>query len=129
MRTLEAAGWKLEPFPRDLEREERARRILEEGVDLGEPGKAGVGLARAAVERNPGLGLGQEGFDIGGGKPLDPEQVTVWEMSGHQSRALGGPGLKLKRKRKRPIPPPGERGTQAEGAPAIASASIAPWRM
>jgi hypothetical protein len=63
---LEVGDLRSEPFAGDLEREERARRILEEGVDLGEPGEPLVRLARAAVERDPRLGLVEDQSDVGG---------------------------------------------------------------
>ena len=84
LRTLEAAGWKLETCAPSrlpaISNEKSVRvRVLEEGVDLGEAGEPVVGLARAAVERDPRLGLVEDGEDVGGGKPLDPEQMAVGE--------------------------------------------------
>ena len=106
---MEVGDLGAEPLAGDLEREERPRRILEEGVDLGEPGEPVVGLARPAVERRPRLGLVEDESDVGGGKPLDPEQMAVRERGG--GRTLKGgcspawTGLKPKRtgKSRRPV--------------------------
>ena len=66
-----------------ISKEKRVRvLILEKGVDLGQPGQPIVGLARAPVERDPGLGRVEDGQDIGSGEPLDPEQVAMGKDEG-----------------------------------------------
>ena len=70
---VEARNLRAEPLAGDLEREEGSRRILEEGVDLGEAPEAIVRLPRAAVERDPGFRLVQNAPDVGGRQPLDSE--------------------------------------------------------
>ena len=79
---MEVGDLGAEPLAGNLEREERPRRILEEGVDLGEAGETIVGLAHAAVERRPWLGFVEDASDVGGGKPFDPEQMAVREGGG-----------------------------------------------
>ena len=108
LRTLDAAGWKLETCAPSLlpaiSKEKSVRvRVLEEGVDLGQPGEPVVGLARAAVEGDPRLGRVEDGQDVGSGEPLDPEQVAVREGRGHRGRALA---TRAKRRIKRRRQPP-----------------------
>ena len=68
-----------EPLARDLEREERARRILEERVDLREAGEQRVVLRGRAVECDPLLRLVEEVEDFVGLEPLDAGQVPMRE--------------------------------------------------
>ncbi len=93
---MEAGNLRAKPFARNLEGEERPGAVLEEGVDLGEAGEPAVGLAPAPVEVDPGLGLVENGEDVGSRQPFDPEQVRVGEGRGHQSRSLSRPTRKLK---------------------------------
>ena len=104
-----------EPLAGDLEREERAGRILEEGVDLGEAGEPFVGLSDAAVERDPRLGRIEDQIDVGRRKALDPEQMAMREgcAGGHSGRAVAAEGSALKR---RPVPSGNRAGQRVDRA-------------
>ncbi len=68
-----------EPLARDLEAEQRARRVFEEGVDDGQSGQQVGVLGRPAAEFDPLLRLGQQEQDFMPLQPPDAEQVAVRE--------------------------------------------------
>ena len=133
---MEVGDLRAEPFAGDLEGEERARAVLEEGVDLGEAGEPVVGLARAAVERDPGLGrrsrIGAKprsesvrrrqgrlrsrraGCAMAGRIARRPCKIALERQAGETGRLQGARAAV-----------PRQRRTEADRS----SASIAPWRM
>ena len=68
-----------EPLAGDLERQQRARRVLEEGVDQRQPGEPLVVLGAAAIELDPLLGLVEQERDLVRLEPDDSGQVPVRE--------------------------------------------------
>ncbi len=76
-----------EPLPGDFERQQGARAILEEAIDLRQPGEPVVLLAPAAVELDPLLRLVEQEEDILPGEAFDAQQVAVWKGS-HRRPAL-----------------------------------------
>ena len=70
------------PFAGQLERGLGAGRCLEEQVDLGAAAQGGALLVDLAVELDIFLGKVEQAGDIGGGKPLDAQQMPVTEDEG-----------------------------------------------
>ena len=67
-----------EAFSRDLERQERTRRIFEKGVDDGEPGEAVVMLGgTAAIQIDPLFGSVENIADLPRGQLGDADQVAM----------------------------------------------------
>ncbi len=64
-----------EPLAGDLEAQQRARRVLEEGVDDRQPGELVGVLLGLAVERDPLLGLVEQVEDFVGFEMADAEQA------------------------------------------------------
>ena len=66
-----------EPLARDLERQQRARRVFEEGVDDGEARQQIRAFLRLPVELDPVLGLVEEIKNLVPRELSDPGQVAV----------------------------------------------------
>ena len=122
LRTLDAAGWKLEtcaPSRLPAISNEKSVRVefSKKALIWVRPGEPVVGLARAAVERDPRLGRVEDRQDVGSGQPLDPEQVAVREGGGHRSRALAersAVAAAIASTAKAKAPPPSGRGAFAK---------------
>jgi hypothetical protein len=80
---MEVRDLRSEALAGDLEGEERAGAVLEEGVDLGKAGQPVVLLADAAIERDPLLGFVEDLDDLPGRKAFDAEQMAG---KGHRVR-------------------------------------------
>ena len=68
-----------EPFSRNFEAEQRARRIFEERIDLRQPGKPLVGFGMRAVRRDPAFRFIEQEHDLVRLQPVDPGQMPVGE--------------------------------------------------
>ena len=66
-----------EPFARDFEAEQRARGVLEEGVDDRQPGEPVGMLVRLPVERDPLLGLVEQVVDLVRFEMTDPQEAAM----------------------------------------------------
>ena len=71
-----------QPLAGDLEREQRAGGVLEEGVDDGEPGQPIIALLRLAVQLHPLLGLVEQEQDLVRGKAGNAEQPAMRKSGG-----------------------------------------------
>ena len=72
-----------EPLSRNLERQQRARAVLEKGVDDGKAAQPVVAFSGArTVERDPLFGLGKDEFNFPGLQSGDAQQMPVRESGG-----------------------------------------------
>ncbi len=77
-----------QPLARDLEAQQRARGILEEGVDHRQPGQPVLALGCLPVERNPLLRLVEQEQDLVPFELADPDQVAMRESE--PARGIAG---------------------------------------
>ena len=69
------------PLAGDLERQQRARGVLEKGVDQRQPGESLVALVPLAVELDPLFGFVEQEQDFVRGQPGDPDQSAMRERA------------------------------------------------
>ena len=78
-----------EPLARDLERQQRARAVLEKGVDLGEAREPVVALGAAAIGLDPLLRLVEQEHDLVRLQPVDAGQMPVRENGAARDKGSG----------------------------------------
>ena len=79
LRGVHVDAVRAEPLAGDLERQKRARAVLEKRVDLGKPGQPLVGSRVRAVRLDPRLRLVEQERDLMWLEPVDAGEMPVRE--------------------------------------------------